>query len=171
MLNKFFNAGLTLVIALLLTVALYPFGNSTDISKVDNFSLKDYKGELHELKDYKNAKAIILMFISTQCPVSNAYNTRMAELYKKYKDKGVVFLGINSNKAENVSEIATHAKGNGFEFTILKDEKNKIADKLEATVTPEIYALNNNFEVLYHGRIDVFSARKSLKKNFAIKFK
>ncbi|MEK6755180.1 MAG: hypothetical protein AABZ02_03405, partial [Bacteroidota bacterium] len=39
-------------------------------------------------------------------------------------------------------------------FPVLKDWNNVIADKLEASVTPEIYVLNTNFEVLYHGRID-----------------
>ncbi|HAL56204.1 MAG TPA: thiol-disulfide isomerase, partial [Bacteroidetes bacterium] len=62
--------------------------------------------------------------------------------------------GINSNKQESAEEVKQHAKDNSFEFTILKDWKNVIADKLEATVTPEIYLLNPSFEILYHGRID-----------------
>ena len=37
---------------------------------------------------------------------------------------------------------------------MLKDNNNVIADKLTASVTPEIFVLNKNFEVLYHGRID-----------------
>jgi hypothetical protein len=53
-----------------------------------------------------------------------------------------------------VEEIKNHAKEHGFEFPILKDWNNVIADKLGAGVTPEIYVLNSNFEILYHGRID-----------------
>ncbi|MFO7446816.1 MAG: thioredoxin family protein [Ignavibacteriaceae bacterium] len=123
-------------------------------SKVENFSLKDYNGKAHSLADYKKSKAIVLIFVSTQCPISNAYNTRMAELQKKYSSKEVTFLGINSNKQESISEIKSHAEENKLGFAVLKDEKNIIADKLEASVTPEVYVINSNFEVLYHGRID-----------------
>lgn len=122
--------------------------------KVDNFTLKDYNGKSHSLADYKKSKAIVLIFVSTECPISNAYNSRMAEIHSAYKDKDVMFLGINSNKQENVKDIKSHAGKNKLAFPILKDEKNIIADKLSASVTPEVYILNNNFEILYQGRID-----------------
>ncbi len=124
-------------------------------SKVENFSLNDYTGKKVELTDFKDAKAVVLMFISTQCPVSNAYNERMAALYNDYKSKGIAIVGINSNKAETPEEIKEHAAEHGFGFPILKDVKNVIADKLEANHTPEIYIVNpKSLEVLYHGRID-----------------
>lgn len=127
---------------------------AVDINKVENFKLKDYNGKEYQLGDFTNSKAIVIMFIATQCPVSNDYNTRMVEIYNDYKDKGIAFIGINSNKQESIDEIKEHASKNNFAFTILKDEKNIIADKFEASVTPEIFVLNKNFEVLYHGRID-----------------
>ncbi|MGA7160578.1 MAG: thioredoxin family protein [Bacteroidota bacterium] len=122
--------------------------------KAENFTLPDYNGVKHSLADYKDAKAVVVMFIATQCPVSNGYNGRMVSLYNDYKDKSVVFIGINSNKQESVEEVKQHAKEHGFEFTILKDDKNVIADKFGASVTPEIFVLNPSLEVLYHGRID-----------------
>ena len=126
-----------------------------DITSVDNFSLKDVNGKTHSLTDYSKSKAIVVMFIATQCPVSNAYNSRMAKIYESYKDKNITFLGINSNKAESVSEIKTHATKNNLEFPVLKDEKNIIADKFAASFTPEIYVLDpSSFNILYHGRID-----------------
>jgi peroxiredoxin len=122
--------------------------------KVENFTLEDVNGAKHSLSDYTKSKAIVLMFIATQCPVSNAYNSRMAALDADYKGRGVVFLGINSNKQESVDEIRDHAKEHGFSFTILKDSGNVVADKLKASFTPEIYVLNSDRELLYHGRID-----------------
>jgi peroxiredoxin len=124
------------------------------IKKVENFTLKDYNGTKHSLKDYASSRAIVLMFIATQCPVSNAYNERMALLAIEYSSKGIAFIGINSNKEETVEEIKEHAKEHGFSFPILKDNNNIVADKVFASVTPEIFVLNKNFEVLYHGRID-----------------
>ncbi len=138
--------------------ALFVFAASAlfagDVTKVENFKLKDYNGKEHQLSDFKTSKAIVIMFVATQCPVSNDYNARMAEVYNDYKDKGIAFIGINSNKQESVEEIKNHAKENNLTFPILKDEKNVIADKFSASVTPEVYVLNSNFEVLYHGRID-----------------
>lgn len=125
-----------------------------ELTKAENFTLSDYNGKIHSLSDYKDAKAIVVMFIATQCPVSNAYNSRMEKLYEDYSPKNIAFIGVNSNKQENLKEIAEHAKEHGFKFTILKDPNNVIADKFDAQVTPEIFVLNSNFEVLYHGRID-----------------
>ncbi|MDP3582987.1 MAG: thioredoxin family protein [Ignavibacteria bacterium] len=125
-----------------------------DLKKAESFSLKDYNGKLHSLSDYKNSKAIVLIFVSTQCPVSNAYNERMAKLYNQYKDKNVKILGINSNKAETAEEIKKHASEKNLQFAILKDENNIVADKFEASSTPEAYVLNGNLEIVYHGRID-----------------
>ncbi len=122
--------------------------------KVSNFTLEDYNGVKHSLTDYKTSKAIVLMFIATQCPISNSYNTRMVDLQKDYGSKGVTFVGINANKQESVEDIKEHAKAHGFVFPILKDVNNVLADKLGASVTPEIYVLNSDFDILYHGRID-----------------
>jgi len=122
--------------------------------KVKNFSLKDYNGKEYSLENFKDSEAIVLIFVSTRCPVSNAYNQRMAELHKEFEDKNVTFLGINSNKQENVDEIKEHASENNFDFIILKDPNNIIADQFDAKFTPEVFVLNSSNEILYHGRID-----------------
>jgi len=124
------------------------------VNKVEDFTLFDYEGIQHSLSDYTDSTAIVILFIATQCPVSNAYNSRMESLFEEYSGKGVAFIGINSNKQEDIEEVKEHAKENSLIFTILKDEKNIIADKFEASVTPEAYVLNKEFELLYHGRID-----------------
>jgi peroxiredoxin len=142
--------------AVLLAIFVFglAFANDPNKKKFEDFTLDDYNGVKHTLSDYKDSKAIVVMFIATQCPISNAYNSRMADLYKDYQDKNIAFVGINSNKQESVEEIKDHAKKNGLEFTILKDWNNVQADKFEASFTPEIYVLNSNLELLYHGRID-----------------
>ena len=124
------------------------------MESVKDFTLKDYLGNEHSLSDYKDSKAIVIIFVATRCPVSNAYNTRMEKLFEDYKDKDVAFLGINSNKSESVAEIKEHAKEKNLNFTILKDEGNVIADMFEASHTPEAYILNKDLSILYHGRID-----------------
>ncbi len=147
-----FKAIVINLILILTIIFSYAFSLSTE--KFENFTLKDYKGKEHSLSDYKNSKAIVLIFVATECPVSNAYNERMEKIYLDYKEKGVQLLGINSNKSESVSDIRNHAIKNNLTFTILKDDKNIIADKFNASFTPEVYVLDPDFNLLYHGRID-----------------
>ena len=99
-------------------------------------------------------KATVVMFIATRCPVSNAYNTRMAALAKTYSAKGITFVGINANTTEPVAEVASHAKAHGFPFPVLKDADDKTADAYAAKVTPEAYVVGADGTLLYHGAID-----------------
>jgi len=145
-----------IALAVLLIGSFNLTGNSdkpAEIKKYDNFSLYDFNNTLHSLNEFSDKEGIVLMFISTKCPVSNAYNSRMASLHQKFGEK-FSFVGINSNKQENVAEIKKHSENNKLNFVILKDSSNVIADKFSASVTPEIYVLNNNLELLYQGRID-----------------
>jgi peroxiredoxin len=139
------------LLAGILALAFFP---ATNAKKMDNFILNDYNGVPHSLAQYHSSPAVVLIFISTKCPVSNAYNERMVSLYKEYSPRGVVFLGINANSQENVNDIKAHAQEHGFLFPVLKDKDNIIADKLNASVTPEVFVCDSSRTVLYHGRID-----------------
>ena len=112
-------------------------------------------GKAVALKDLlAKSKAVAVVFIATKCPVSNAYNTRMAALGKEYAAKGVLLVGVNSNKTEPAAEVKEHAEKHGFTFPVLKDDGNKIADAYGAAKTPEVYVLSPKGDLLYHGRID-----------------
>ncbi len=146
-----------LVLFLMLTIPLFAGDMKTLKSgdKAPSFSLKNYDGKEVKLdKLLKENKYVILMWISTKCPVSNAYNERMEKLNETYSSKGITFVGINSNVAETVADIASHSKEKQFKFAVLKDDQNKIADLYGAMVTPETYVLDSKGTIVYHGRID-----------------
>lgn len=147
---------LALIFAFILTSGALAIADTIKIDKeVPNFKLKDATDKAHSLKDLsRDKKATIVMFISTECPVSNDYNERIVALHNDYKDQGVQFIGINSNKNESVKEIAEHNKANKFDFLVLKDIENKIADKFRARRTPEIYLLDEKRILRYRGAID-----------------
>ena len=121
---------------------------------IEDFTLPDADNKERSLKSLAGKNGTVLLFISVQCPVSNAYNERMAKLAEDYKAKGVAVIGINSNVAEDAAAVKAHAEQNKLNFPILKDPANKIADRLGATVTPEAYFLDGSNKLLYHGRID-----------------
>jgi peroxiredoxin len=102
----------------------------------------------------QDKKAAVVIFISTRCPYSNAYNDRMTDLATKYATRGVAFVGINSNETEPVAECADHAKQHNFSFPVLKDAGSSVADLYDAHVTPETYVVNAKGILVYHGRID-----------------
>jgi len=121
---------------------------------IEDFTLPDVDNKDHSLKSLAGKNGTVLIFISVQCPVSNAYNERMEKLAQDYKTRGVNVIGINSNVTEDAAAVKAHAAEHNLTFTILKDPGNKIADKLGASVTPEAYFLDPNNKLLYHGRID-----------------
>ena len=123
-------------------------------SVVGDFTLPDASGREHSLSLLKGPKGTVIIFVATKCPVSNAYNERMQKLAQEYRAKGIHVIGINSNSTEPAAEIKAHAAEKGLTFTILKDEGNRIADRLGAQVTPEAYLLDATGKLVYRGRID-----------------
>ena len=121
---------------------------------IDDFKLPDVDGKEHSLNSLKGTKGTVVIFIATKCPVSNAYNDRMEKLAADYKAKGINVVGINSNNTEPSAEVKSHAAEKHLTFTILKDDGNKIADRLGANHTPETYVIDAGGKLVYHGRID-----------------
>ena len=99
-------------------------------------------------------KATVVMFVSTRCPVSNAYSGRMTMLAKKYGALGVSFVDIDSDQNEPKIEVASFTKQQDFPFPVLVDPGNKVSDAYSARVTPETFVINSKGVLVYHGRID-----------------
>ena len=121
---------------------------------IADFTLPDADGKEHTLASLAGKNGSVLIFIATQCPVSNAYNERMEKLAQDYKAKGINVIGINSNVAESADAVKAHAAEKKLTFPILKDAGNKVADRLGATVTPQAYFIDASNKLLYLGRID-----------------
>ena len=124
-------------------------------SAAPDFQLTTLDGKAFSLAEAaKSHKATVVMFIATKCPYSNAYNDRMRDMAASYEKQGILFAGINSNKSEPAEEVSAHAKKHGFGFPIMKDPDNKVADLYDARHTPEIFVVDPDGKLRYHGRID-----------------
>jgi len=121
--------------------------------KMADFTLPDVNGKPHRLYDFEGKKAVAVIFIATRCPYSNAFTHVMASLAHEYESRGVAFIGINANSTEPVTEVAEHARAHGLDFLVLKDEGNKVADELGASVTPEVFLLDSTWTLRYHGAL------------------
>lgn len=122
-------------------------------SKVEDFTIQDLKGNPVQFSTLRG-EVTVIMFIATQCPVSNAYNERMKAVYNDYAGKGVKFVFINANRTEPAAEVEQHARQHEFPFPVYKDENNVVADRFGATVTPEAFVLDKTGTIRYHGSID-----------------
>jgi peroxiredoxin len=128
-----------------------------------DFTLNDaVSGRAVSLADFKGQKAVVLVFTSNYCPYSRLYEGRINQLVGQYKDKGVAFVLINPNNAQQNQEESEQAMkqkaeswGNGLPY--LTDKQQVTAKKYGASKTPEVYVLtprNGSFTVYYAGAID-----------------
>lgn len=120
-------------------------------SKAADFALNNTDGKTVKLSDY-HGKDVVVIFVATRCPYSNAFNNVMEQLAKDYAAKGISFVGINSNKTESLEEVAQHTQEH-FTFPVLKDPDNKIANLYEAQVTPEAFVIDSTGVIRYHGAL------------------
>ncbi len=133
--------------------------------KVKEWSLKDTEAKTHSLKKLsEEKKAVVLIFLATQCPAMDDYVERINTQVKDYKEKDVQFVGIHSNKYETAEEIKKYRKKHKFEFPILKDPDNKIADYFQARRTPEVFLIDANNILRYRGAID--NSRKTPENQY-----
>jgi peroxiredoxin len=142
-----------LPLALLLTLRADGPGESVG-KTVSDFSLKDTEGKRIALSAFKDRKAVVVVFLGTQCPVNNAFLPRLAELHKEFASRGVQFLAVNANHQDSPRHIAAHARRYAIPFPVLRDEGSTIADRFGARRTPEAFVLDGARTIRYQGRID-----------------
>jgi peroxiredoxin len=138
-----------------------PFGPSAEPAPVEgrkaaDFRLQDPRDQdtiaLSALRE-KN-KAVVLVFLGVECPLSNQFVPVLADLYKEYSRKGIAFVGINANAQDGRERVALHARQHAIPFPVVKDSGNKVADQLGAQRTPEVFIVDSSSRIRYHGRID-----------------
>src|SRR5262245_13489825 len=142
-----------LLSTVVLAAAFLGYVAGAEPSPVPDFKLKDLSGHDWSLHQQKS-KATVLVFLSCECPMSNAYARPIGELAAKYKDRGVAVVAVNANREESVAQVAAHAKEFGITYPILKDDDLVAAKALGVKVTPEAVVLDDRFVVRYRGRID-----------------
>jgi len=109
-----------------------------------------------------NKRAIVLVFLSPECPLCKNYTVTLNELLKTYEDKNVALFGIIPGKNYSTSEIEKYNRKYKLKFKLLLDEKYEMSTMLNAKVTPEAFLLNNKGEIIYSGKIDNWAV--SLKR-------
>lgn len=124
-----------------------------------DFSLPDTNGEITSLADFKNAPALLVIFMCNHCPYVVHIRAGLAQLARDYAPKKVAIVGINSNDVENYSDdspekMKDEVKRAGYIFPYLFDESQAVAKNYRAACTPDIFLFDKNQKLVYRGQFD-----------------
>jgi len=143
----------SLLVTLLLT-ATAESPNSPVGKRIEPFVLREISGAPRALDDWKESKAVVVVFLGAECPLAQQYGSKLAELAERYKDKHVQFVGIDANQQDSLAAIGYYVRVHKIGFPVLKDPGNKVADQFAAVRTPEVFVLDPSRVVRYWGQID-----------------
>jgi peroxiredoxin len=124
------------------------------LATVPRFSLTDADGVTHSNLQWRDAKAVVLLFLGAECPVSNGYSPVFRDLARRYAARGVMTLGVYSDPTLTADAAAAHAKEYDLDFPTLFDPEQVLARGCGARITPEAVVALATGEVVYRGRID-----------------
>ena len=98
-------------------------------------------------------KVVVLIFVRTDCPVSNRYAPTIQQLSAQDADKAVFFL-VYPSKKETAASIRKHDRDFGYTLAALRDPQHFLVKQSQAQITPETAVFDANRRLVYHGRID-----------------
>lgn len=111
-----------------------------------NWTLSDAKGKSHSLSDYRG-KVVVLDFWATWCSKCASLMPQLEELHRKYKDKGVVVLGVNLLEEGN-NDPAKMMRDKGMTYKILL-KGDALASEYGVKSVPAIYVIGTDGKVIY----------------------
>jgi peroxiredoxin len=132
------------------------FAAEQKMTKAPDFTLTNYDGKTVKLSDYAG-KIVVLEWFSYECPFAR-YNyektTAVNDLVNKFKDKGVVFLAINSTGHQESAKNKEFAEQFKVSHPILDDSKGTVGRAYGAQTTPHTFIIDAKGNIAYAGSFD-----------------
>jgi len=134
-----------------------------------DFTLPGIDGRDWSLADFKDSKALCLIFTCNHCPDAYAARARTRQIHADYKDKGVAFVAINGNSpaglrpdelgyspyGDSFEEMKPFAEEAGWSFPYLYDGKTQaVTQAYGAQSTPHVFVFGPERTLRYTGRMD-----------------
>jgi len=140
-----------LMVLLLSTISQVSF--SAD-NRAKDFTLPSVTNKsLIHLSDY-SGKVVLVNWWRTSCPWSQKESPRLVELYKQYRDKGLVVIGVSDDTADTVAQVPAYLKRYGINWPVgLNDQGEFMRDirPLGQGDTPGNYLVSRSGEITYLG--------------------
>jgi hypothetical protein len=114
----------------------------------------DVQGKPHSLGAAAGTKAVVLVFLGPECPVSQRYVPELNRIAAGQGTNDVEFCGIISGKSITRSNAAFFVKEYAIQYPVLFDDAGLFARWLRPTHVPEAFVLKPDGDVAYRGRIN-----------------
>jgi thiol-disulfide isomerase/thioredoxin len=98
-------------------------------------------------------KPVVLLFLRTDCPISNRYAPVIKKMSAQYQGK-VAFWLVYPNRKIDAEKIREYQHEYGYDLPPLRDPQHALVAQAQAQVTPEAAVFDGSGRLLYHGRID-----------------
>jgi len=125
-------------------------------------SLRDPDGRQVDLRA-PNDGFSVLIFYSSECPISNAYSPTLDSLFGAFPARTVKWVGICVDPDLSDADLKAHARDFNLKFPVVRDRHGAFARKIGATMTPEAFVVDAKGQVRYHGRIDDQFAKRGVR--------
>jgi hypothetical protein len=113
----------------------------------------DLEGRAIDPIKASQGKIAVLIFVRTDCPISNRYAPLLQHLNETYSAKAKFWL-VYPDKKTTAQEIADHLKQFHYSISPLRDPARSLVRLARVTITPEAAVFDSHGRLLYHGRID-----------------
>lgn len=123
------------------------------------FALPDPSGRIHSLEDFRDAPALLVVFLSNHCPFVKHIQRGLADFAREYVGRGLAVVAINSNDVERYPDdrperMAEDAREHGYVFPYLFDESQEVAKAYAAACTPDFFLYDRDRRLVYRGQFD-----------------
>jgi len=124
-----------------------------------SFSLPDPEGNEVSLRDFGEAKALLVVFMCNHCPFVQHLRTALAEFGRDAQARGYAMIGINSNDvvkypADDAAAMRREIAEHRYVFPYLLDETQAVAHAYRAACTPDFYLFDGSRKLVYRGQLD-----------------
>ncbi len=122
-----------------------------------DFSLPATDGKTYTLSDFADADVLVVFFTCNHCPFVLGSNPVTEKVAKKYRDKGVRFVGINANSeqthpADSFENMVAQMNEKHYPWVYLRDASQDVARAFGALRTPHFFVFNKTRQLVYTGR-------------------
>jgi len=101
----------------------------------------------------------VLVFVASDCPISNAYAPEIQRICRDYAGRGVRCALVYEDPGITTEAVRAHLAEYGYGSIDTRiDRAGTIARSVGATVTPEAIVVDPSGTIRYRGRIDNFYA-------------
>lgn len=122
--------------------------SNASITKPIPTKFRDINGKVHQMQKK------VFVFMDIECPISQFYTKSLQKLSTKYALLGFHFIAVFPTNYTTEDDIILFNQKYNLTIPSVLDKYQIITKKLNASITPEVFVVNQNNIISYSGSID-----------------